>query len=232
MNTYFPFHALGLQCNPFRALTDEEWGEIALLPEELLTLDPAAHVQVLGERGHGKTSLLMGLAALGRRQRKKTAYEYLPAGQNKFTTRLAGLDLFLLDEAQRLGRGEWGRLLAGALAASAPRLVVSSHEDVAPLFASHHLDLRTIHLTAASVDLLRAVVQRRLTYFALPGGPGIAITSEAIDYLHQRFGGNLRAAEHLLYEVCQHLPGPGEITAEHLAALKLPPEPAPWSAAP
>ncbi len=232
MNTYFPFHALGLRCNPFRALTDEEWGDIALLPEALLTLDPAAHVQILGERGHGKTSLLMGLAALGRRQRKKTAYEYLPAGQNKFTTRLAGLDWFLLDEAQRLSRREWGRLLAGALTAGAPRLVVSSHNDVAPLFTSRHLNLGTIHLAAASADHLRALVQRRLTYFALPGGPGIAITSEATDYLHHRFGGNLRAAEHLLYEACQQLSGPGEITAERLAAITLPPEPAAWSAAP
>src|SRR5512137_497992 len=79
VNTYFPFHALGLQCNPFRALTDEEWGDIALLPEELLTLEPTAHVQILGERGHGKTSLLMGLAAMGRQQHKKAAYEYLAA---------------------------------------------------------------------------------------------------------------------------------------------------------
>ena len=28
-NRYFPFHALGLQCNPFRVLTNEEWAEIA-----------------------------------------------------------------------------------------------------------------------------------------------------------------------------------------------------------
>jgi hypothetical protein len=72
------------------------------------------------------------------------------------------------------------------------------------------------------VDHLRAVVERRLTYFALPGGPGISVTPEALDHLHRRFGGNLRAIEQLLYEACQHISGPGEITAELLAALSLP----------
>jgi hypothetical protein len=222
MNPYFPFHALGLQGNPFRALTDEEWGNLALLPSELLALDPAAPVQILGERGHGKTSLLMGLAAQGRQTGQKIVYEYLAAGQDRFTTPLAGLDVFLLDEAQRLNRRERGRLLAQMLApGKAPRLILSSHEDLAPLFARRRLNLATLRLAEASVDHLRAVVERRLAFFALPGGPGVTLAPEAAAYLHEQFGGDLRAVEQLLYEACQQLSGPGEITAARLVAAKV-----------
>ena len=35
-NPWFPFHSLGFRCNPFRVLTDEEWAEVAVLPEEVL----------------------------------------------------------------------------------------------------------------------------------------------------------------------------------------------------
>ena len=230
---YFPFHALGLQCNPFRALTDAEWGDLALLPDELLAIDPAWHVQILGERGHGKTSLLMGLAARSRRQGVACAYEYLAAGEDRYQTPLAGLALFLLDEAQRLNRRERGRLLAELLTPRpAPRLIFTSHADLTARFAGRRLNLATLRLAASSADHLRAVVERRLAYFALPGGPGITLAPDALAYLHRQFGGDLRAAEHLLYEACQRLSGPGEITAGQLAALTLPPAGAPASAAP
>jgi hypothetical protein len=238
MSAYFPFHALGLRCNPFRALTDEEWGDLARLPEALLALAPATHVQILGEHGHGKTSLLMGLAAQGRRAGQKLRYEYLAEGQSRFETPLAGLDVFLLDEAQRLSRRERGRLLAEISAPGpARRMVISSHTDLAPLFAQHRLPLATLHPAAASVEHLRAIVADRLAYFALPGGPSLALAPDALDYLHQRFGGNLRAVEQLLYEACQQhvAPGPrlpGLITANQLAALTRPPAAGPGSPAP
>jgi len=233
VNVYFPFHALGLQCNPFRALTEEEWGDIALVPPELLALGAGTPVQILGERGHGKTSLLMGLAAHERRQGRKAVYEYLGAGQDRFKTSLAGLDTFLLDEAQRLNRRERRRLLDEVLTPdTAQRLIVGSHEDLTRFFARRRLKLATFRLGAMSAGHLRAVMERRLAYFALPGGPRVTLAPEAVTYLHRRFGGNLRAVEQLLYEACQQLPGPGEITVDCLAAVTLPPGLAPESPAP
>src|SRR5262245_45267305 len=35
LTDFFPFHAIGFQCNPFRALTDEEWAAVAVLPADL-----------------------------------------------------------------------------------------------------------------------------------------------------------------------------------------------------
>ena len=177
-------------------------------------------LQILGERGHGKTSLLLGLAAHERRQGKRAVYEYLGAGQDRYTASLAGLDTFLLDEAQRLSRREQSRLLDEMFAPGpARRLIMSSHQDLTRLFVARRLSLATFWLAAATVDHLRAVVERRLAYFALPGGPGITVSGEAFTYLHRRFGGNLRAVEQLLYEACQQIMGPGEITAASLAAL-------------
>src|SRR5262249_26539331 len=113
-NSYFPFHALGFRSNPFRALTDEEWAEIVVLPPELAAAAAEAearggHLQILGDRGRGKTSALLGLAAAQRQAGKRAAYEYLPEGRDSFRTALAGLDVFLLDEAQRLNGAEQRR---------------------------------------------------------------------------------------------------------------------------
>ncbi len=229
INPYFPFHALGFQCNPFRVLTDDEWADIAVLPDavELVVTPGFVHLQVLGALGHGKTTTLLGLAARFRREGKRVAYEYLPEGQSQFHTGLSGLDVFLLDETQRLSRSERDRLLSAA--PTLPKvsnlreglqLVVSSHDDLALLFAKRGLSLTTAHLDkAASPDHLSAVLERRLSYFALDkNAPGVTLTSDAVRYLHEAFGGNLRAMQYFLYEVFQRIKSRGAITADYLRA--------------
>ncbi len=218
---YFPFHALGFKSNPFRALADDEWAEVAVLPDAVLSILASgfAHLQVLGEMGHGKTTILLGLAARFRREGKRVTYEYLPEGQCEFHTGLDGLDVFLLDEAQRLTVNERGRLTSTAqLAGGGLHLVLGSHDDVTPLFASRGLLLATVHLDDAdSISHLSAVLARRLDYFALAQeSPGATLTLDAVHYLHETFGGNLRAAQYFLYEVFQRLKHQGAITAEHL----------------
>jgi hypothetical protein len=132
-DSYFPFHALGYRSNPFRALTDEEWADIVVLPGVVIeAASGAGHLQILGELGHGKTSTLLGLAQQFRRSGLSVAYEYLPIGHDSFTSTLTSLDVFLLDEVQRLRPNERRRLLAAT--ASGLRLVVGSHEDLTPLF--------------------------------------------------------------------------------------------------
>jgi hypothetical protein len=220
-NSYFPFHALGFRCNPFRVLTDDEWADIAVLPDAVESAVAAgfAHLQVLGALGHGKTTTLLGLAARFRHEGKGVVYEYLPEGQSQFLSSLSGLDVFLLDEAQRLNRGERDRLLSAAQhARGGLTLVLSSHDDLAPLFAKRGLSLTTVHLDeAASPDHLGLVLARRLSYFALDrNAPGATLTPGAISYLHETFGGNLRAVQYFLYEVFQRLRGMGAITADDL----------------
>jgi hypothetical protein len=216
---YFPFHALGFHSNPFRALTDEEWADIVVLPPAVLDAAAGAnHLQILGEMGRGKTSTLLGLAQQARQAGRQAVYEYLTIGQDRFNTALPGLEVFLLDEAQRLHAAERRRLLAAAQ--SGLRVILGSHEDLAPLFATAGLRLLTVRLEAFGLGHLAAVLERRLAAAAIPGRPPIVtLDSGALPYLADTFGTNLRRTEHFLYEVFQRLEMPGPLTVETLQAF-------------
>ena len=220
-NPYFPFHALGFRCNPFRAVTDAEWVSVAILPDSVAEIIAKGfvHLQIIGEKGYGKTTTLLALAAQFKREGKRIAYEHIEEGRRQFTTEIGGLDVFLLDEAQRLSERERERLLA-ALSENGDGLhaVLGSHDDLTPLFARRGLPLTTVHHDTAPLAHLNVVIQRRLAYFALSGGaPGVTLSPEAVRYLHETFGGDIRAMEMLLYEVFQRLREKGEITVEMVA---------------
>ncbi len=216
---YFPFHALGFQSNPFRALTDEEWTAIVVLPDPVLrAVASGGHLQVLGELGRGKTSTLLGLAEHFRRAGCAVAYEYLPIGQDTFKSMLAGLEVFLFDEAQRLRPDERRRLMRAA--PGGLRLILGSHEDLTALFNGAGLSLSTVRLEVSGQAHLESILTRRLDYFALPNcQPGVTLDPSAAPYLEATFGTNLRAMERFLYEVFQQLDEPAVLTADRLRAL-------------
>lgn len=218
---YFPFYALGFRSNPFRALTNAEWAEVAVLPKSVASVINSGfnHLQILGTTGSGKTTTLLGLTARFAQTGTRTAYEYLPHDQHRFGTNVSGLEILLLDEAQRLSPRERHRLLATvARSRGKLRLVLSSHEDLTPLFAHRALALTTVRYDAITEDHLQAVITRRLTYFALTDVPSVTVAPDALSYLWQTYGVNLRAAEYLLYEVFQRLQQTELITVEQLQA--------------
>ncbi len=216
---YFPFHALNLRSNPFRALTDEEWAEVVVLPPGMAEAEASGqHLQVLGELGRGKTSALLGLAAGWRRAGRRAVYEYLPEGQRVFKTQLAGLEVFALDEAQRLSRRERERLWRAAKAGL--RLALGSHDDFARAFAARGLPLLTVQLDAPDASHLARVLARRLGYFTLdPAWPGMTISDSAVMALHAAYGSNRRAIERCLYEVFQAVEAVGEVGAAQVEAV-------------
>lgn len=218
-NPYFPFHSLGYQCNPFRAVTDAEWTALAVLPESIEAVKDAPYLQLLGDKGHGKTTALLALAAHLKSQGFRVAYEHLEVDQDHFTTPLAALDAFLLDEAQRLTPSERQRLLQANLA----RLIVAGHEDLTPLFSRFGLALVTVRLDTCSFTHIAAVVGRRLNFFALPVPPGAPacanISPQALAYLHTAFGADVRQIEIALYETFEVLKGRegvSEVTVEDI----------------
>jgi hypothetical protein len=215
-NPYFPFHDLGFRANPFRALEDDEWSDIVVLPASTIqAAEAGGHIQVLGERGHGKTSTLLGLQAQVRRAGQAAHYEYLPEGHEAFHTELAGVDVLLLDEAQRLNPTERARLMREAK--SGRRLLLGSHEDLTGLFAAAGLPLATLRPETGGRAHLEAVLAKRLAYFSLsPGAPAITLDASAVAYLAETFGSNLRAMQWFLYEVFQTLTQPGVISAGQL----------------
>lgn len=236
MSDFFPFHRLGLTRNPFGSLAPGEWADVAVLPRPVIEIVEAGfdHVQVLGEKGRGKTSVLMGIRArltpsglqppppyMGEgKTLNQIAYERIPENARRFQTPLDGLDCFLLDEAQRLGWGEWRRLLRAARGGL--RLVVGSHRDHTRQFARWGLRLATLRLgEIITRDHVAAVVEKRIEYFRLDGDrPFPTVAPDAIDALVTWYGSDLRAMESLLYEVFQGLEEPGPVTAEVLARYR------------
>jgi len=211
VNPYFPFHALGFKCNPFRTLTDDEWGEIAVLPESLLAAAQApTHLQILGALGRGKTTTLMGLYADLKRAGEHVAYEYIPEGQTRFNTPLNDLNIFLLDEAQRI------KNFPQALNLRKVRVIFASHQNFASHFARHNQPLATCELDSITPDHLRRVIEKRLAYFAFNDQRPVHFADEAIEYLHEKFGSDLRGIERFLYEVFQNRMAAGTINADPL----------------
>jgi hypothetical protein len=85
------------------------------------------------------------------------------------------------------------------------KLVVATHEDLARLFGGYGRPLRTVRLEETGPDHLRAILDRRLGYFALEGVEPGGFSEEAVDYLWGRFGRDVRAVEQYLYEYFQGL---------------------------
>jgi replication-associated recombination protein RarA len=218
---FFPFHALGLRGNPFRALTDDEWADVAILGESFAAaLDRDAHVQILGPAGSGKTTALLGAVDRLTRDGRRVAYEYIPAGRHRFTTRTADLDVFALDEAQRLDRWQrWRLLRLLCRSRQSLRLLLATHEDLTPLFARHRLQLATTHADRVAEADLAAILDRRLRRFAIGGESSIAFAPDAVRWLGESFGSDLRRLMHFLYEVFERLTAPGVINSTDLERM-------------
>lgn len=214
VNPFFPFHAIGYKCNPFRTLTDDEWSEIAILPESILdAANTSTHLQILGEMGRGKTTTLLGLYSHFKRSNQRVAYEYIPEGQTRFYTSLDDLGIFLLDEAQRI------KNFPQVLHLQEVRLIFASHQDFTSHFARYNLPLVTVELDSIKPDHLRRVIEKRLAYFALNDQREIYFADDAIEYLCEEFGSDLRGVERFLYEVFQNRMAIETIDADQLRTL-------------
>jgi len=214
------FRDIGFECNPFRALTREEWIAAAVIPESVRRLVQAGgHVQILGETGAGKTTALLALEDEFRRGGRSCAYENIPPKANRFHTKLIGLDVFLLDEAQRLSGGflffgnERGRLIRAAK--KGVRLILGSHEDLTEIFRAATLILRTVRLEPPGAERLSEILERRLSLFACQADRA-GFSEESVEWLRGKFSGDLRTMEFFLYDYFQVERPAGIIRAEPL----------------
>lgn len=188
--------------NPFQALTEAEWAEIVVWPDAAATAFASSHhLQFLGPEGSGKTSLLLACHARLRDDPTcRVALEYIAEGEKHRRTPLAQLDLFLLDEAQRLSWGEKRGWVAAA-ARHPIRFIFTSHTDLSSWFRHYHLPLTTVRLDQPTPAHLHTMLQRRLDYFNSP----LTFTPEALDTLWQKFAPRWRDMEFFLYDVWQGL---------------------------
>ena len=217
---HFPFYDLGFRCNPFRVLTEDEWRDIAVLPPivEAALENEVPYLQIMGDMGRGKSTTLHGVAAHLKRQHQRVVYEYLPEGHRRFKSNLSQVDVFLLDEAQRLWPWERRRLIKLAKKYHL-RLIIGTHEDFSILFRRHQLQFETVCLDSHEGAEISKILARRLAYFSYDTKAPIYFELDSIDYLSEAFGTDLRTMQYFLYEVFQHLEQPMPLSAKILQQM-------------
>jgi len=220
LERFFLFDRLGLRRNPFGTLTDEEWADIAIIPQEIQSaFDAGHHLQILGPRGRGKSTILRSLIRRIAWQQKQSAYVHLQRWQGHYHSDIRELDAFALDEAQRLLLWRWWPLLHRAQGGL--RLIIGSHRDDRWLFSLFGLHVQTYQMKRLITRAhLQAVLQHRLAYFSTSDEPLIHFTPGAFDYLWARFADNLRAQDFFLYDFFQQLDHPVAITAALLSGFQ------------
>lgn len=159
----------------------------ALVVGELPPVD--AHLEILADAGHGKSSHLLALAV----RHPKAHYVYVPEGASTIDT--TPVELLLLDEAQRVKPRLLRRLIrAGTV------LVMGTH---APMADRLGVPVRRWPLPELDLPRLRAIVDRRIHYARGDGGPTFRVSDTTLKSLVECFGGNIRAIEDALYESVQ-----------------------------
>ncbi len=218
---YFPIWKLGYRSNPFRALTLDEWRRVAILPKELEQLIdyPPPLTQLLGEKGAGKTSILLALQEAFHERSIPACYEYIPVGKAGFDTTLVETRVFLLDEAQRLSSSSRLRLLSSHAATGSPdHVFLASHEDLHADADEFEIPIFTVDLHRHDRELVESMIERRLQFFQKKGREGIRPSQEALEYAIKTCSSDLRKLESLLYEAYQTWNHRDSISKDHIIA--------------
>jgi len=215
---FLRFQRLGLQRNPFGSLTQAEEDALLLpIPDIDIWANASESLQLMGERGRGKTSLLRATLHQIVQQGQHLAYESLPEGHNRITTSLNHLDGFALDEAQRLSWWHKHRLFWQM---RGRRLLITTHEDLGGWFWLYGLPYRTVQVAQFITPTRVAnILARRIDFFTLEGGPHISLSNEALAWLWACYGDDVRGTEQALYEVFQQVDQPGPIPSATLVAI-------------
>lgn len=221
MPDFLRFQRLGFSCNPFRVLTDEEWARLSVVPSHILDIidNTDHHLQLIGDVGRGKTTLLLGIFRHLQQSGIDASYEYIPEGQRHFKTRQFP-DVSLLDEVQRLIWWERRRLFRKVERRT--RLVFSTHRDFHPIFQRRGLALEVIDVNSLyDAQLLFEMWQRRLDHFRTGDSP-IGLTTDGVEFLLEIFGNDRRSMERFLYEAFQVLETPQPLNRAYLSNLRKP----------
>jgi len=219
---YFPIWKLGYRSNPFRALTLDEWQQIAILPKDLEQLieSPPPLTQVLGEKGTGKTSTLLALQAAFQERSILASYEYIPIGKDDFATKVEDVPVLLLDEAQRLSPRSRKRLLSSITTKdSGANIFLSTHEDLRIEADDLNLPILTVDLNREDRVFVASMIECRLQFFQKRDLHGIRPSEAALTHVIEACGSDLRKLESLLYEAYQTWKHPEGISKDHIIAV-------------
>lgn len=195
-----PYAHLNLCRNPFGELTPAERVQVAvvdLTPWLSQLADPTFALQVLGEKGRGKTTHLLALHACC----PDASYRHIDEGERVTVRQIPPGNPTFVDECQRLSAWNRRKLFRRPHA-----LVIGSHQD-------HRVQLER---AGRRVETLRpadricpeavlAMLQARVEMARRAPGPIPTLGLSTARRLTSLFGTDVRAMEHHLYEIFQRL---------------------------
>lgn len=196
--TKLPFCHLNLRRNPFGELSPEERIPLAVVEiEQALEhlRQPRSSVQIIGQKGNGKTTHLLAIA----QHFPDSVYVHIPEGQRCLIP-VDGEPL-LIDEAQRLTQWQRWQILC-----SERRLILGTHQDFANALSWSKRPVLTLaanRLTDAAC--ICRIVNARILSARRTSGPIPSITETTAAELYAQFGSDLRSIEHSLYQIFQQL---------------------------
>ena len=197
-----PFEHLNLRRNPFGEFSAEDRTQLAVvdLKDAIDHLQPAAQkrrpvLQVMGEKGFGKTTHLLSIAT----HFPGAAYMHIPEGE--YANIPVDGEPILIDEAQRLTL--WQRLW---LFKSLRTLVLGTHRD----FSQH---LKWAGRSVLTLDAARHTTPERIEQILNDRIRSVRRCSDSIPTvtgataktLFALYGSDLRSMQHHLYDVFQNL---------------------------
>lgn len=193
---WLPWARWNLWRNPFGELTREERAELAIVsPEERsrCSVREGQAVQLIGACGRGKTTRMLAI------ERGLPGASYVYLAEDEPCPAIPVGDPLLIDEAQRLPRSVRQRIFSTGLP-----LILATHEDLGRPLRRFGYAVQTIHIGDENTpELLCRLLNRRITASRLTAGPVPTVSQQQAERLIRRFGTNVRAIEHFLYEQLQ-----------------------------
>jgi len=197
-----PFAHLNLRRNPFGEFSKEERTQLALVDLNAaiqhLEQQTEIHrpvVQFVGEKGFGKTTHLLAIAA----RFARSAYVHIPEGER---VRIPDDgEPLLIDEAQRLTFWQQIRLFR-----SDRPLVLGTHRDFTRQL--HRAGRSVLTLAAdrhTNANHVASIANARILAVRRTDGPTPRVTAATANLLYLQFGSDIRSMQHSLYEIFQQL---------------------------
>ncbi len=197
-----PFEHLNLRRNPFGEFSSEDRTQLAIvdLKAALDHLQAAAKklppvLQVTGEKGFGKTTHLLAIAACF----PEAAYVHIPEGEHRTIPEIG--EPLLIDEAQRLTL--WQRLW---LFRSRRTLVLGTHRDFTSELKRAGRSVLTLDAARHTTpERIEQILNDRIRSVRRSSDSIPTVTTATANTLFGLYGSDLRRIQHHLYEMFQNL---------------------------
>ncbi|MFC1588171.1 hypothetical protein ACFL54_07670 [Planctomycetota bacterium] len=194
------YKQLGFHYNPFGTLDEDQMLTVTVLCTEMEELLQSSWdiLEIIGDKGAGKTLYLHYLKHIYQQQGLAVEYEHLENPGQKVLGNYASCRVFFLDEAQRARRRQLVRILG-----KTEKLVTATHESCRHLAPSHR-HFVSLSLGNPSLKVFRRIVIKRLD-LASAGQCDYSFPETLLQSWLNEAKNNLHIAELIGYEWFQNI---------------------------